>query len=194
MSDHTMIEAIKAAVPVHAAHNVHTTEALIAVAANIAPETNIPRALDALADQVEIEAASTFYRTPPLYRTDQPDYLNGAVRVATGRTARSLKFDVLRPLEAALGRVRGADRFAAREIDLDIAVFGSLVADEPGLRIPDPSLRTRAFLALPILELAPDLVLADTGERLADMAQAQGWADLAVATAFTQHIKARWDA
>ncbi len=71
---------------------------------------------------------------------------------------------MLRPIEAALGRVRGRDKCAARTIDLDVALYGDEVID-----VPAPDMRERPFLAVPLLELAPDLRLPDTGERLAGL-------------------------
>lgn len=75
---------------------------------------------------------------------------------------RSLKFHVLRPIEDALGRVRTNDSYAARPIDLDVLLFGSLVMNEPGLVIPDPDILSRPFLAAALVELHPDLVLPGT--------------------------------
>ncbi|MFO7898284.1 MAG: 2-amino-4-hydroxy-6-hydroxymethyldihydropteridine diphosphokinase [Planctomycetota bacterium] len=141
----------------------------VAVGANIDPESNILAAFDKLAERVRIVATSSFYRTPALGRPEQPPFLNGVWQVETDIGPRPLRSRVLRAVECELGRVRTEDRYAARPIDLDIAVYGDVVIDEPGLRIPDPGIRERAFLAVPLLELAPGLVLPDTGETLADL-------------------------
>ncbi len=129
--------------------------AYISVAGNIDPERNILAALKALNAVAPVEAISTFYRTQALGRPEQPDYLNGVVAIRTGLAPRSLKFDVLRKIEAAHGRVRGADKYAARTIDLDILVHGEMRIDEEDLKIPDPDLCSRVFLAKALLELAP---------------------------------------
>jgi len=140
--------------------------AYLGVGSNIDPETNLIAALDRLRRVVRVTGVSTVYRTAPLGRPEQASYLNGVWRIETGLGARPLKYDVLRPLESALGRVRTADRDAARTIDLDVLLYGDLVVDEPGLKLPDPALGERVFLAVPLLELAPDLVLPGTNEPL----------------------------
>ncbi len=141
----------------------------VAVGANIEPESSIPAAFDRLARRVRIRATSTFYRTEPLGRADQPAFLNGVWQLDTEVAPRPLKFEILRGIESELGRRRTKDRNAPRIIDLDIVLYGRMVIDEPGLHIPDPDIRERAFVAVPLLELAPGLVLPDTGERLADL-------------------------
>jgi len=115
----------------------------LAVGANLEPWKNIPAALARLAESMAITGVSTFYCTPALNRPEQPDYLNGVVAVACSMTPRSLKFEILRPIEVLLGRTRSADKYAARPIDLDILIFGDLIVNEPDLRIPDPDLSER---------------------------------------------------
>lgn len=141
----------------------------IGIGSNIEPERNIPRALDLLARKTDLVAVSPFYRSAALNRPEQPPFLNGACCVATTLSPRALKTDVLRAIEATLGRVRCEDKYAARSIDLDILLYGKEVCDEENLKIPDPDIRTRPFVAVPLLALSPDAVLPDTGERLADL-------------------------
>ena len=172
--------------------SVPDIEAFVAIGANVAPEENLPRGLDLLARQTAVTGISTIYRTAPLERSGQPEYLNGVVRIRTAMAARTLKFDVLRGIEAALGRIRGTDKFAPREIDLDLVLFGNAVIEEPDLRVPDPHVRERSFVAAALLELAPDLVLPDTGEALADVARAHNICDLVVCDTITKRLKARW--
>lgn len=143
--------------------------AFIAVGSNIEPERNVPAALERLTESERVTGTSTFYWTEPLGRPGQPPFLNGAWRVETERSARGLKLDVLRPIESALGRVRGEDKCAPRTIDLDVAIYGDEVIEEPDLTVPDPDIRERVFLAAPLLELAPELRLPDTGQRLAEL-------------------------
>ena len=127
----------------------------VAVGSNVRPEDNIRRALDLLAAETPIVGVSRFYRTPALGRPNDPDFVNGAVLITTERSARDLKYGVLRAIERQVGRVRGDDAYAPRPIDLDIVLYGNEVIDEPGLRIPDPDLVVRPFLAIPILEIDP---------------------------------------
>ena len=144
--------------------------AYIAVGSNIQPEANIPAALDKLMSCVRVTASSTFYHTAALQRPGGPEFLNGVWQIETDLDARALKFTVLRRIEEELGRTRTADRYAPRTIDLDLLVYGSAAINEPDLRVPDPDIRSRPFLAAALLELAPELVLADSGERLAALA------------------------
>jgi 2-amino-4-hydroxy-6-hydroxymethyldihydropteridine diphosphokinase len=165
--------------------------AFIAVGSNIDPEQNIPRALKFLAEMVTIEALSTFYRTEPIGRPEQPPFLNGVVRGRTGLAPRILKFDVLRRIEERLGRARTSDPYAARTIDLDLVLYDAAIMDEPGLRIPDPDIRERPFLAGSLIELNPGLVLPDTGTPLAEAGCLQRFGDLVPEVAFSKALKER---
>jgi 2-amino-4-hydroxy-6-hydroxymethyldihydropteridine diphosphokinase len=167
--------------------------AWLSVAGNIEPETNIAAALERLARQVRIAGVSTFYVTPAIDRPEQPDYWNGVVMVDTELSPRILKYNVLRAIESELGRVRTEDAYAARTIDLDILLYGGWVCDEPGLRIPDPDLRTRTFLAAALLELTPDLVMPDTGAPLAALLEPRAASRLIAAAAFTKRMKEYWN-
>ncbi len=90
-------------------------------------------------------ALSTFHATPPLNRPEQPSFFNGVVEVETNIPPRALKCEVLRRVEAELGRVRSDDPWTARTIDLDIAIYDDLVIDEPDLRIPARTSRSARF-------------------------------------------------
>ena len=140
--------------------------AYIGVGSNIDPEHYVARALAELSAVVEVTGVSTLYQTQPLERPEQADYRNGVWAVRTRRTHRALK-GLLQSIESRLGRRRGADPYASRPIDLDLLLYGEAVVNEPGLRLPDPDLYGRAFVARPLLELAPTLVLPDTGIPLA---------------------------
>jgi len=96
--------------------------------------------------------------------------VDGVVAADTDIAPRELKFGVLRAIEAALGRERTADRNAPRVIDLDLLLYGDRVIREPDLVVPDPDLTKRAFLALPALELDPNLMVPGTQARLSDAA------------------------
>jgi dihydroneopterin aldolase/2-amino-4-hydroxy-6-hydroxymethyldihydropteridine diphosphokinase len=174
-------------------------QAFIAVGSNIEPEENIPRAIDLLARQVHLCALSTFYRTPPLaapqphYGTaSQPDFYNGIVSVETSRPPLDLKWQVLRPIEASLGRRRTSDKFAPRPIDLDLLLFGDLIYNTPDLVLPDPEIPHRPFLAIPLLELAPTLILPDTRLALSQLAQKISTATLHPLSAFSAHLRAQF--
>lgn len=133
--------------------------AFIGFGSNVAPENNIRQALRQLAKFARIVSISTFYRVPALGRPDEPDFYNGVVAIDTDLSAKKLKWDVLRGIEAALGRRRTADKYASRTIDLDLLLYGDCVITSDELTLPDPDIAQRAFIALPLSELAPDMVL-----------------------------------
>jgi 2-amino-4-hydroxy-6-hydroxymethyldihydropteridine diphosphokinase len=114
------------------------------------------KALNAIdADQrSRVDAVSSIYRTPPWGRTDQPDFLNAVAGVDTERSPREL-LDLCLEAERELKRVR-AERWGPRTIDIDILLFDDLVLDESGLQVPHPRIAERAFVLLPLAEIAPE--------------------------------------
>ena len=90
-----------------------------------------------------------------------------------------------------LDGLRAADAYAARTIDLDILLYDSAIMDELNLHVPDPDIRERPFLAIPLLELAPGLALPDTGERLAAGPCAPCREGLTPAQEFTVRLRER---
>ncbi len=145
------------------------TDVFISVGSNIYPEENVRRALF-LSRRIRLVALSTFYATAPVGRPDQPPFYNGVVRGRTDLPPDVLKFHVLRDIEARLGRKRGADKYAPRPIDLDVLLYGDRVEESEELVLPDPQIAERPFLALPLYELAPDLVLPGSGRSLREIA------------------------
>ena len=121
------------------------------------------RMLDADA-ATEVVAVSSLYRTPPWGKVDQPDFLNAAAAVSTGLRPRGL-LDLCLDAERKLKRVR-QERWGPRLIDIDILVFGELTVHEEGLEIPHPRMLERAFVLVPLAEIAPDFLAH--GKRLAD--------------------------
>jgi dihydroneopterin aldolase/2-amino-4-hydroxy-6-hydroxymethyldihydropteridine diphosphokinase len=163
----------------------------IAVGSNIKPQDNIFDALVALKTHVTITAISNFYKTSPVGKREQPEFINGVVKIQIDLGPREIKFDILRNIEKRLGRVRSTDRYAPRTIDLDLILYDSLVIDEPGLRLPDPSIRLYQFVAIPLLELAPDLVFPDTRTPLSDEPVIKLKADLRLEPEFTARLQRR---
>lgn len=135
----------------------------VSVAANLSPEKNIMAALGEMGREMKITGLSPFYRTPAIGRPEQPDYLNGVVRAEYDGDARNLKSRVLRGIEEKLGRVRSADKYAARPVDLDILLFGNMVVRESGLSVPDDDLLKRPFLWAALLALDPEIVIPGLG-------------------------------
>jgi 2-amino-4-hydroxy-6-hydroxymethyldihydropteridine diphosphokinase len=163
--------------------------AYVALGSNIAPEKHISLALAELAVQCRVAGISRFYRSRPLNRPEQADFINGACRVETELPPRELKFDVLREIEQRLGRVRSADAYAARTIDLDILLYGELVVDEVGLMLPDPDICHRPFLFLPLLDLDRNLTLPGEVRLLREMVRGAETHEAAVDVQITNRIK-----
>lgn len=129
-------------------------------------ETTLMEALWAIdgLPQTSIRAQSALYRTKPWGRSDQPDFLNGVVELQTRMTPRVL-LEHLLAIEEKFGRVRAnEERWGPRALDLDLLVFGEEVIDEPGLHVPHPRLRERAFVLVPLAEIAPALEIVGQGK------------------------------
>lgn len=123
----------------------------------------LDRATDAIDDleQTRVVEVSSLYNTAPKIVEDQPDFLNACAKIETGLRPRKL-LDALLAIEQRLGRVRTPDR-DARTIDLDILIWEDRVVDEEGLTIPHPELGNRAFVLIPLCEIAADVRDPATG-------------------------------
>ena len=144
--------------------------AAIGLGSNIEPEQNLVRAAVALRDLGEVRSASNVYQNPAIGRADQPDYLNAAILLETELPPLELRQE-LRKIERELGRVRSADRYAARTIDLDLCLYGDLVVLTAELTLPDPDILHRPHLALTLSELEPALIYPGSSEPLGAIAQ-----------------------
>lgn len=180
----------------------------VGVGSNIDPEENVIEALGLLfsMDGIEVTGISTFYRTPSLPPPDRSraprgsdaDYLNGVLELRTSLDPDGLG-SVLSGIEAKLGRVRGGPKYAPRTMDLDILLF--LPAEAPGPAAP-PSPRSmtpthldilsRAFVALPLLELAPNLLLPPDGVPLVEVAASFSGPGGEAERALTERLRARF--
>ena len=120
-------------------------------------------ALDALAG-TRLLRASRFYRTPAWGVEAQPDFINAAAVVETTLAPRVL-LEALLAIERDHGRERAADgsRWGPRTLDLDLLLHGDAVIDEPGLVLPHPQLHARAFVLVPLAEVAPDAEVPGRG-------------------------------
>jgi dihydroneopterin aldolase/2-amino-4-hydroxy-6-hydroxymethyldihydropteridine diphosphokinase len=165
--------------------------AFIAVGSNIEPEKNIAMALDKLSCHVEVQAISTFYRTKPLGKENQPRFYNGVWQIQTQVQPRELKFNILRRIEDELGRVRTTDRYAPRPIDLDLILYGDTMIDETDLHIPDVDITARSFVAVPLVELAPDLIISGFQERLSALPIAHTKEGLEALAMYTEELRKR---
>jgi 2-amino-4-hydroxy-6-hydroxymethyldihydropteridine diphosphokinase len=165
----------------------------IGVGSNIAPEENIPAALERLARSpgISVTGVSRFYRCSPVGgEVGDTEFLNGVFSLETRLEPRPLKFDVLRDLEATLGRSPHG-RAGPRTLDLDIVAYGNSVLEEPDLRVPDPDWLLRPFVAVPMAELAPGFVHPVTGQSAAEIALEVGRAGLRLDVAMSERLGSR---
>ncbi len=112
-------------------------------------------------DDVEVAAASSVYETDPV-GAQQPDFLNAVVELETDLAAEDL-LRVFKQIEADLGRVP-RERWGPREIDLDLLVYGDRRVDTDELAVPHPQITARAFVLVPLEELAPALDIPGVGD------------------------------
>ncbi len=114
-----------------------------------------------------VVAVSALYETQPMEVQDQPWFLNCVAAIETGKSPREL-LQLALQIEAAMGRIRLRDK-GARKIDIDVVLVGNSVVDEPGLKIPHPSMHLRRFVLEPLVEIAPEArhpVLGKTAREL----------------------------
>ena len=117
---------------------------------------NLKAAITNLTPQMSVKKKSSVYETPPWGFTDQNAFLNQVVMAETYLKPEALLAHLKR-LEVALGRVPSFEN-GPRLIDIDILFFDDVVMDTPSLVLPHPRLQERAFVLVPLADLAPDLV------------------------------------
>lgn len=107
-------------------------------------------------------AFSGLYRNPPMGPADQPDYVNAVMAVSTSLPAQAL-LKALQAIENQQGRQRNGERWGPRTLDLDILLYGQEQIRTPDLTVPHPGVAERAFVLLPLLEIAADLEIPGYG-------------------------------
>lgn len=160
--------------------NAPVVVAAIGLGANLGdPPAQIREALSALGalPDTRLTAQSRLYRSAPM-GPPQPDYCNAACLLETALPPEDLLAACHR-VEAEAGRQRGRTRWVARELDIDLLVYGALVRDTPGLRLPHPGIGERNFVLLPLADIAPELDIPGLG-RVEALAAACGREGLAV--------------
>lgn len=122
------------------------------------------RALEQMLDGLRVSAV---YETEPRYVEDQPRFLNAC---ATGRTRLTpvQLLSQLQDAERAAGRRRSPERHGPRTLDLDLLLYGDRVIEQPGLVVPHPGLRGRAFVLVPLAEVAADWIVPASDEHPAE--------------------------
>jgi 2-amino-4-hydroxy-6-hydroxymethyldihydropteridine diphosphokinase len=128
---------------------------------------NIKNAISLLTPQMTAKKKSPVYETPPWGYADQPAFLNQVVMVETYMEAEPL-LGHLKRLETALGRVESFQN-GPRLIDIDILFYDDLVLDSPPLVIPHPRLHQRAFVLVPLNDIASDFVHPVLGKPISDL-------------------------
>jgi 2-amino-4-hydroxy-6-hydroxymethyldihydropteridine diphosphokinase len=138
------------------------SQACLLLGSNIAPEQNLPRALALLSQHVEVADASLVWETSAV-GSQGPDFLNAAVLVRTNLPPDLLEKRVLKAIEQRLGRVRSADKYAPRPIDIDLVAWDC--------QVTDPDVWRHAHAAVPVSEVLPCDTTSAAGETLAQAAQ-----------------------
>lgn len=151
---------------------MHT--AYIGMGANLAshagpPEATLAAAAQRLASLGRIVARSSLYSTEPVGLADQPRFLNAVIALETGLAPRTL-LDRLLAIEKDFGRDRTAGiPNGPRTLDLDILLFGDMVLGEAHLEVPHPRLAQRAFVLVPLNEIAPNALDPRSGHSIAQL-------------------------
>jgi 2-amino-4-hydroxy-6-hydroxymethyldihydropteridine diphosphokinase len=146
------------------------TRAFIGVGSNIEPAVNVRKALKAMSEEMRVVAVSTVYETEPEASPGQPRYYNCVVEAETETPPLELK-RALRAIEGRQGRRRSEDKYAPRPIDLDLLLYDDLTMRSDELTLPDPEIEHRAYLAVALAELAPELSLPGRSETLVELAR-----------------------
>ena len=143
----------------------------IALGSNLGDRlANLAHARKWMMKKIKVKDESSIYETEPWGVTDQPRFLN---QVVVGQTSLSPEelLHFLKQIEIEMGRVKTI-RFGPRLIDLDILLMGNLEYNSPDLTIPHPRMTERAFVLVPLAEIAPNLVIPGTDQTITELCKA----------------------
>ncbi len=146
------------------------TRAFVGLGSNLGDSRRIVAAATARVGALPgtfLKCSSSQYLTPPWGVLDQPVFINSVVEINTTLSPGRLLEELL-SLERRAGRVRGSERWGPRALDLDILLYGQELVSDAGLRIPHPHLAQRAFVLLPLAEIAAQQVVPGQG-RVVDL-------------------------
>jgi 2-amino-4-hydroxy-6-hydroxymethyldihydropteridine diphosphokinase len=136
------------------------TVAVLGLGGNVGDRrANLAHAIEGLSvhPSIQVAAVSALYETPPWGKTDQPAFLNAAIRIETELSPRAL-LDVALEVERRLGRER-IERWGPRTVDIDLLLFGDETIAESGLHVPHPRLHERAFALAPLVDVLPEATI-----------------------------------
>lgn len=146
----------------------HTAvQVFLSAGSNIEPEQNLRMACRALRREFGELCLSSVYRNKS-QGFEADDFLNMVIGLETGRDPMYVQ-NRLEGLHKRAGRVRGADPFSSRTLDLDVLVYGKLVQDVPNLKLPRDDIEKYSFVAGPLAEVAPDFRHPRTGQTFGDI-------------------------
>jgi len=131
-------------------------------------EANLESVFEELPPAIEVIVRSSIYQTEPWGFEDQPDFLNMVAQGKTELTPREL-LAYLKKIEKKIGR-KPSFIYGPRLVDVDILFYGEKVVDEIQLKIPHEKIPERAFVLVPLMEIAPDLKYLDSDQTISDLA------------------------
>jgi len=133
-------------------------------------QANLDQALEFLGQRLRIKKVSSIYDSEPVGNIEQPRFLNLVCEVVTNLPPKSL-LALAKGIESKLGRTGGPSG-APRTIDIDILLYGDEVVETPALTIPHPRMTKRAFVLMPLAEIAPNVKHPVTGQTAREMFKA----------------------
>ena len=119
--------------------------------------SNLKLGLSLLAERLDVVCTSSIYETGPWGYVNQPKFLNAVIQATTTKEPSDI-LSVLKLAEMAAGRVYGGMRWGPRSFDADLLFYGSQIYKSYNLEVPHPRIKERAFVLIPLAEIAPSFV------------------------------------